>query len=98
MLDQQHRHTRIADAPDHLDGLLDVGGVEPRHHLVQQQDARPDRQRAGYLQTLHPAHGEAAGLDVQVLDQVGLLGHLQRDLFGLVAVRCTDERAQHDVL
>ena len=42
----------VADAPDQIDRLVDLGGRQPRQHLVEQQQARPRRERARELEEL----------------------------------------------
>src|SRR3981189_2896846 len=52
VLDDHDGHAALADAADQPDGAGDLAGVEARHHLVEQEDARTQRQRFGDLEPL----------------------------------------------
>ena len=51
VLDPDHRDAELGSgAPDHVDRALQLGVVEPCHHLVEQHEARPAGELAGDLE------------------------------------------------
>jgi len=52
VLDDQDRDPGLADGTDDRHGLLDLRRVQPRHDLVEQQDARLGRQGPRELEPL----------------------------------------------
>ncbi len=98
MLDQQHRDARGADLFDDLDNVDDLGGVEARHHLVEQQKPGLGGECAGQFQALAPRHGEVGAELVELARHADLGG----DLFGkrhrLAAAGGAEVGAHHDVL
>ena len=98
MFDHEDRHTRIANAPDHLDGPAHVGRVQTCQHFIEQQDPGPGRQRAGHFQPLHATDGEPACLGVQQGGQVGQFGDIACRGLGHRRVAGVHKGTQHDVL
>ena len=70
VLDHQHGHAIRRQLAHHGNHLVDLGRVQPRQHLVQQQQPGPGGQRARQLQALAPAHGQVGGGLVQLRAQV----------------------------
>ena len=72
---EQDRHAASAELPDDREQALDLVGRERRRRLVEDQDARLDRQRLGDLDELLVGHREAADrradveLDVELVEQ-----------------------------
>ena len=58
--DEQDRHAAIAEPADDREQPLDLVGGERRRRLVEDQDARLDRQRLGDLDELLVGHRQAA--------------------------------------
>jgi hypothetical protein len=52
VLDEDDGDARAVDAPDDLDGVVDLGRVEAGERLVEQQHAWPRGQRPGHLEQL----------------------------------------------
>ena len=60
---------------DDLDDLGDLGRIEARHHLVEQQQARPGGERAGELQALAAGDGEIGAHLVELARHADHAGH-----------------------
>ena len=98
VLDQEDGDAAIADRPHHAHDLRHLGRVEPRHHLVEQQQPRRGRERAGELEPLAAGDGEVAGAHVEHRAHAdGARDALGRRL-GLGAARVAQPGADHDVL
>src|SRR2546421_3604440 len=71
VLHDDDRLDLLAQAPDQVDELAHLGLDQARGDLVQQQQARAERQRAGQLQPLEPQQSEVLGPCAGVLRQSG---------------------------
>ena len=75
MADEQHRDAASPQVPDDREQALDLVRRERRGRLVEDQDARLERQRLGDLDELLVGHRQAADrradieLDVELLEQ-----------------------------
>ena len=98
VLDQQDGDARIADRADHLDDLGDLGRIEPRHHLVEQQQARTGGERTGELQALAAGDGEIGAHLVELARHADHAGHRFGLALGQLAVGGAEVGADHDVL
>jgi hypothetical protein len=88
----------VRDAAHHRDHLADLLRVQAGQHLVEQQQLRLRRQRAGQLQPLAAGHGEVGGGLVELRRQAHALRHgLGRGQRG-GAPRLVQVRADGDVL
>src|SRR4051794_24358428 len=95
--DEDHRDARVADLEDqleHMGGLLDA---ERRGRLVEDDDLRAERRRAGHRHALALAAGERLDLLVDVLNgHDPELGHLLLGLGAhLGAVELAEDAAEH---
>ena len=52
VLDDDERDATSVDGANEIERLLDLGGIEAGHHLVEQQDLRIERERLGDLEPL----------------------------------------------
>ncbi len=59
VLDHDDGDAAIADGEDHRHHIANLGRVEPRQHLVEQEQPRLDRQRAGKLEALSSRNRKA---------------------------------------
>jgi hypothetical protein len=98
VLDQQDGDAAVADRPHHAHDLRHLGRVQPRHHLVEQQQPRRGGERAGELETLATRDREVARAHVEHRAHAdGARDALGRRL-GLGAARVAQPGADHDVL
>ena len=88
----------IADAFDDLDDVDDLGRVEARHHLVEQQEPRAGGQRAGKLQPLAAGDGEIGAPLVELARHADGGRHRLGLALGRAAVGGMEIGADHDVL
>ncbi len=58
MLDHENRNSRSANFRDDRYDVAHLGWIEPRQHLVEQQQARLGRERAREFEALAPRDGE----------------------------------------
>ena len=88
----------LVDAPDDADDGLDLGGVQPGHHLVEEQELRPRGEPAGHLQPRAVGEGEMARRAAAARAQ----SHEVEDLSRLAPRRrntpLSREGSHHDVL
>ena len=82
---------------DQRNRLIDLRGVEPRHHLVQQQDARLRRQRARHFQPALVDGGEVLGGRLFARGQPDEVDRLARLLARGHDVAVAQEGAGHDI-
>ncbi len=68
VLDHHDGDAAVADGADHRHDVADLGRVEPGQHLVEQQQLRLGRERAGELEPLAGRDGEAGG---RAIEQIG---------------------------
>ncbi len=90
-----HLARQIRESPHHG---VDLGRAQARHHLVEQQDLRPRRQRARRLELLALGQGEAIGDGAGLAGEAEPVEDLQRGLPHGAAVGARLERADHHVL
>ena len=75
VFDQQHSDAAVADLADDGNDLQNLGGVEPGHHLIEQQQPGRGGQRPRQLQPLAPGHGELGRRLRQHVRHADLLGN-----------------------
>src|SRR6266571_944679 len=61
VLDEENGHPTLADLADQVDRARDLAGVEARQHLVEQDHARPARERARQLEEFALVQVELVG-------------------------------------
>src|SRR5438128_7633287 len=61
VLDEENGHPTLADLADQVDRARDLPGVEARQHLVEQDHARPARERARQLEEFALVQVELVG-------------------------------------
>ena len=89
---------RRAEAADHRHDVADFGRIEPGQHLVEQQQLRLGRQRAGKLEPLAPGDGQRVGRPVEHVGQADLAADLLGDGERRLARAMAQMRADQDVL
>ena len=95
----QHRHPLGLELPDRREHLADQLGIERAGDLVEQQRARPRRQRAGDRDALLLAAGEPVGMLVLAPLEPEARQQLARVRLGLgAALAVAAHRGEHDVL
>src|SRR4029453_7710938 len=81
VLDPDHRHAHaVAGAADDVDGRVQLGVVEPGHHLVEQQQAGPTGEGPGELEEPLLVEVQRAGVLVYASGQADELECLIRPL------------------
>ncbi len=71
MLDPDHRRALGVHAADNLHHLGDLRIGQPAGHLIEQQQLRPRRERAGEFQPLALQQAEPLGGQVRLAGHVG---------------------------
>src|SRR5712692_2836078 len=102
VLDQQDCHAGGMYRPDHLERLVDLDVVEPRHDLVQQQQLRPGRHRARDLEPLAIGDRERRDRLIGLGLEADQRQHIIRQREGLLdpspRVRAPEQRSDPHVL
>src|SRR4051812_6536888 len=98
VLDDDDGDAPFADPPDDLDGGKDLRLVEAAHHLVEEQEARAERQRLGDLEALARGLGERRGGLVRPAFHAEQGEDAHRLAFRAPQRRLAQESAHHHVL
>ena len=98
MLDQQNGDAGIADLADDRDDFDDFAGDESRHDLVEQQEFRFRRQRAGEFEALAPGNSQRFRRLIEHAAHADLLGDQGRPRQRIAPAPVAQVRADRDVL
>src|SRR5437879_1208856 len=79
VLDQQHRDASCMHRPDHLERLIDLDVVEPRHHLIEEKEVRLGGDGSRDLEALAVGDGERRHGKAGLGGEPDQLQHLVRD-------------------
>ncbi len=97
MFNHQDADACVTDTTDNLNRFGNVRRVKTSQHFIQQQDTRAGCQGTRHFQTLHAANGQITCNLVQLVRQIGQLGHFGSDGAGFHMIIGVHKGTDHDV-
>ena len=99
VLDQEDRGAVLAvEVAEHLDHLVALGGTQPSHHFIEQQQLRPRGERARHLEALAVRQRERRCGQVALRAEAQSFHDIAGELARILGGRGSQECADHDVV